>query len=149
VGNILIKGVIMTPLKIIHTNGGDVFHGMKQTDHGFDGFGEAYFSSVSYKMVKAWKRHSKMTLNIIVPFGEIKFVLFDSRDDAINKDFHEVILSRKNYFRLTIPPQIWVGFQGLSTKENILLNIANLVHDPKEADQKRVDELPYDWRMPI
>ena len=148
-GDILIKGVTLTPLKIINTNGGDVFHAMKKDDFGFDGFGEAYFSSVNYKMVKAWKRHSKMTLNIVVPVGEIKFVLFDNRVDALNKDFHEVILSRKNYLRLTIPPKVWVGFQGLSTNENILINIANLTHDPKEADHKCVDELSYDWRIKI
>ena len=92
-GDLLIKGVALTPLKIINADSGDIFHAMKKDDFGFDGFGEAYFSSVNYKMVKAWKRHSKMTLNIIVPFGEIKFVLFDNRSDAINKDFHEIVLS--------------------------------------------------------
>ena len=146
-GDLLIKGVALTPLKIINVDSGDIFHAMKKDDFGFDGFGEAYFSSVNYKMVKAWKRHSKMTLNIIVPFGEIKFVLFDNRSDAINKDFHEIVLSRKNYLRLTIPPMVWVGFQGISTNENILLNIANLPHDPREADQKDIKEFSYDWRL--
>ena len=62
-----LEGVILTPLKIINVSEGDVFHGMKSIDNGFKGFGEAYFSSIKMGMIKAWKRHHIMTLNIIVP----------------------------------------------------------------------------------
>ena len=39
---------------------------MKCVDPGFEGFGEVYFSSVLQGLVKAWKRHSRMTLNLDV-----------------------------------------------------------------------------------
>ena len=42
-------GVILTPLKKIHNLRGYVFHAMKKSDIGFDGFGEAYFSTVNKK----------------------------------------------------------------------------------------------------
>ncbi len=144
-GNILINGVTLTPLNIIGANGGDVLHVMKRDDSGFDGFGEVYFSNVNYKMVKAWKRHRNMTLNIVVPVGEIRFVLFDDREGALNKNFHEVSLSRDNYFRLTVPPMVWVGFQGIYKGESMLLNVANIAHSFDEADRKEVDELNFNW----
>ena len=44
-------GVILTPLKKIHNLKGCVFHAMKKSDVGFDGFGEAYFSTVNKNKV--------------------------------------------------------------------------------------------------
>lgn len=40
---VTIEGVIVTPLKQIYNPRGDVWHAMKCSDPGFDGFGEAYF----------------------------------------------------------------------------------------------------------
>ena len=42
-----VEGVLLTPLKRIHHPKGDVFHGMKKSDAGFSGFGEAYFSTIN------------------------------------------------------------------------------------------------------
>ena len=75
----MISDVLVTPLKIIDTVGGNVMHAMKDNDIGYAGFGEAYFSIIGFNAIKAWKRHKEMTLNIVVPHGEIKFVLFDDR----------------------------------------------------------------------
>ena len=64
-----LDGVMITPLKIIQVPGGDVSHGMKISDPGFAGFGEVYFSNIEPGVVKAWKRHRKMTLNLVVTVG--------------------------------------------------------------------------------
>ena len=40
-------GVNLTPLKQIHNSKGDIFHAMKKSDAGFNGFGEAYFSTIN------------------------------------------------------------------------------------------------------
>ena len=72
----MIEDVILTPLKIIDVPGGSVMHAMKKDDLGYSNFGEAYFSEIEPNNIKAWKRHRKMTLNLIVPNGEIRFVLF-------------------------------------------------------------------------
>ena len=76
----MIDGVIISPLKIIRVDEGDIYHGMKRVDKGYCGFGEAYFSSINYGETKGWKRHHEMTLNIIVPNGKIQFALFDDRN---------------------------------------------------------------------
>ncbi|SVC74059.1 uncharacterized protein METZ01_LOCUS326913 [marine metagenome] len=117
---------------------------MKNNSKGFVAFGEVYFSEIKPKTVKAWKRHRKMTLNLVVPIGEIKFVMFDDRETN-DVNFHEEIISKENYCRLTIPPMIWVGFEGLSRNNSIVLNIASIPHDPREVDRKNLDEIDFDW----
>ena len=109
-------------------------------------FGEAYFSQIDKGAIKAWKRHKKMTLNLVVPVGEIKFVLFDDRD-ASSSLFQEVIISKSNYCRLTVPPLVWMGFQGLSSKGSMLLNIANIEHNPHEAERLEIDKINYNWSI--
>tara|TARA_B110000008_G_scaffold276582_1_gene316121 strand:+ start:585 stop:1016 length:432 start_codon:yes stop_codon:yes gene_type:complete len=140
----MIKDLIITPLQIIDTPGGCVMHAMKDSDPGYVNFGEAYFSEIKSLEIKAWKRHKDMTLNILVPLGRIRFVLYDDRDNK-NCVFQELVISKSNYCRLTIPPMIWVGFQGLSSSESILLNIADIKHDPEEIDKKNMKEIEFNW----
>lgn len=128
-----LPGVLLTPLKIIPSKLGAVFHALKASDPGYAGFGEAYFSSVLPGSIKGWKRHREMTLNLVVPVGEIEFQLFDSRSGPGRT--RAVTLSPTNYARLTVPPGIWVAFKGGSgSTENILCNVANREHDPHEAE---------------
>jgi dTDP-4-dehydrorhamnose 3,5-epimerase len=42
---------------------------------------------------------------------------------------------------------IWMGFQGLSSNGSMLLNIANIVHDPEEVDRKDINEIEFDWSV--
>ena len=140
----MIRDVLLTPLNVIETPGGNVMHAMKEVDAGFYGFGEAYFSEVSFNSIKAWKRHKVMALNLIVPVGKIKFVIFDNREGS-NNQFQEIIISRDNYCRLTVPPMVWVGFKGLSETGSMLLNIANIEHNPLEVDRKNINEIVFNW----
>jgi len=141
-----LDGVLLTPLKIIDTLGGDVLHGLKRSDPGFSGFGEAYFSTVEKGAIKAWKRHREMILNLVVPVGAVRFVLFDDRQgsSSIGK-YQEVTLSRSNYQRLTVPAMLWMGFQGVSDGPNILLNVASIPHQPEEAERLELEQIEYHW----
>ena len=140
----MIKDILLTPLKKVESDNGSVLHAMKNTDQGFSGFGEGYFSEIYFGKIKAWKRHKEMTLNLIVPVGKVKFVFLDNRDYKNN--FQEVILSKDNYFRLTVPPMIWFGFQGLSEQSSIILNLANLSYHDDEIDRKEFDQINYNWK---
>jgi len=140
-------GVTITPLKIIPHPSGDVLHGMKSSENSFFGFGEAYFSTVNQGDIKGWKKHSKMTLNLVVPKGEIQFVIFDDRDKSSTQgEFMSILLSLQSYQRLTVSPGLWVGFKGL-TVENILLNIASIEHNPTEAINMPLDFLSFNWEL--
>ena len=126
----------ITTLKRIEHSKGLVMHAMKASDLSYAGFGEAYFSSVNYNMCKGWKLHKKMTLNLIVPIGKIRFVVHDGDQCAQSETINpliDTVIGENNYSRLTIPPGFWVAFQGIGLGQNILLNIANLEHDPEEA----------------
>jgi dTDP-4-dehydrorhamnose 3,5-epimerase len=141
----IIDGIIITPLKQIFHPQGDVFHAMKKNDKGFAGFGEAYFSTVTQGEIKPWKKHLEMTLNLIVPVGKIRFVAFDDRKESLTCGaFNEFVLSVENYVRLTVPPHIWLAFEGLN-EYNLLLNIADLEHNPNEVERKAIDEIIYKW----
>tara|TARA_B110000259_G_C13975367_1_gene386491 strand:- start:311 stop:721 length:411 start_codon:yes stop_codon:yes gene_type:complete len=131
-------GVILTPLKKIPNANGDVLRAMKASDKGFVGFGEAYFSCLNQGATKGWKKHNKMTLNLIVITGEIKFVMYDERN------YYEVILSKDNYQRLTIAPGLWLAFKGLS-KKNTLLNLASIEHDSNESESMNLYDFDYNW----
>ena len=133
-------GVVLTPLKKIYNSKGFIYHAMKKSDDEFHGFGEAYFSTIKKDCIKGWKKHTKMTLNLIVINGEIQFVIFCKKTNL----FFSVRLSRKNYQRLTISPGLWVAFKGLS-KDNILLNLASTEHDPHEAESNALEKIEYKW----
>ncbi len=143
---VLIAGVILTPLKKISHPKGDIFHGLKKSDRGFVGFGETYFSTIKNGQIKGWNRHTKMTLNLIVPVGEVTFVIYDDMEKKTSKgSFFEVKLSQTNYQRLTVPRGLWMAFKGKSNGINLILNVADMEHAPKEIEKLDLDKIAYNW----
>ena len=104
----------------------------------FDKFGEIYFSEVNYKMIKGWKLHKQMQMNICVPAGEVKFVLF------CNEKFNEIIMNKKSYI-LTFYPNTWFAFQGMSKNLNLVTNFSNIVHTDEESITKSLSQFNYEW----
>jgi dTDP-4-dehydrorhamnose 3,5-epimerase len=145
-GGVGIPGVLLTPLKSIFHPKGNVLHIMKKSDPGFTSFGEAYFSTVNHGDIKGWKKHLRMTMNLVVPSGEIWFVVHDDRPGSPARgSFFEVSLSPENYHRLTVPPGVWMGFKGVGRQQNLLLNLADLEHDPAESENIALESFSYDW----
>lgn len=136
-----IFGVTKNKLKIIDNANGSIMHGLKKSDYDFKGFGEVYFSHVKYKTIKAWKRHKKMTMNLFVPVGLVKFVFFNQDQ----KVFEEYEIGSNNYFRLTVEPMIWFGFQGLGEDINLVMNLANIEHEPNEVERIDLCDIDYIW----
>lgn len=137
-----LPGVLLTPLRQIPTAGGPIFHAMKAGEEGEVGFGEAYFSLIESGAIKGWKRHKRMTLNLVVPLGRIQFRIHD--EDA--EHCEDVMLGPAHeYARLTVPPGLWVAFGGLDARTSMLLNIADLRHDPEEADTASLDRFVWEW----
>ena len=141
-----IEGIVLTDLKMINHPKGNIYHAMKKSDKGFEGFGEAYFSTIKENEIKGWKKHLKMTMNIIVPVGEVTFVLFDDRENSnsVNNLF-SVTLSPSNYYRLTVPPGIWHAFKGHNYDLNLILNVANMIHQPDEIIRENIDDIHFEW----
>ena len=145
--NRVIDGVLVTSLLQIEKDEGSIFHGIKKGENSFHGFGEAYFSHIETDKIKAWKMHSEMWLNLVVPIGSVKFVLYDSRkaSKTFGLFFEIVLSSMTNYKRLTIPPGITFGFMGVGRGINLVLNVANIEHDPKEVINFPRESIKYRW----
>jgi len=144
-----ISGVEITPLKQIEDHRGAVLHMLRVDSPVFQQFGEVYFSEVNPGKIKAWKRHRKITQNINLPIGRLKLVLFDNRLDSPSAGKLEIhILGRPdNYYLITIPPMIWYGFQCISAMSALIVNCANLPHDPDESEIADLNtaNIPFSW----
>ena len=138
--DVLIKGVYSSEAKHITTPSGDIFHIMRKDVESYNGFGEVYISSVKQEAIKGWKKHTKMRLNIVVPSGSIRFVLYNPE----TKEKAEILLSPENYKRLTVEPGIWMAFRGESAGISMLVNFADIPHDPSEAESLGLDQPPVD-----
>ena len=139
---ISVNQILITPSKRIKVAGGDVLHGMKCSDPGYVDFGEVYFSIVKEGSIKAWKRHLRMTLNFVVPLGAVFFAFIDNEGGV-----REEIVGENRYVRLTVPPGIWFGFKGLFSPYSMVMNIADIPHDPAEIERKNLDEIQCNWRL--
>ena len=132
----------VTPLKIIKLSTGDIMRALNKKELKKNwSFGEAYFSKVKFKKIKAWKYHKKMTLNLIVPLGKVKFVFYSKKE----KKFRIIEIGEKKYSRLTIPPKIWFGFKGISKPESIILSITNVKHSSKEILRCDKNKIDFKW----
>jgi dTDP-4-dehydrorhamnose 3,5-epimerase len=72
--------------------------------------------------------------------------LFDDREfsQTFGKIW-EVEIGEFNYQRLSVPPGIFLSFQGIGVHRNMLLNIASTLHDPSESINKDLSEINYQW----
>ena len=141
-GKVTVQDINIHRLKKIDLPGGGVLRGLRKSDQDYIGFGEAYFSQVDFGAIKAWKLHTKMTMNIMVPIGEVHFAFIDEMGG-----FRTETLGANNYARLSVPPGIWFGFKGLAETLSTLLNIANIEHSPDEIERKELHEFQYNWEI--
>lgn len=145
----LIDGVFVRGLRVIPDERGKVMHMLRANAPHFTKFGEVYFSVINPGVVKGWKQHKKMTQNFAVPVGQMELVLFDARPDSKTKGkIVELSIGESNYCLVTIPPGIIYSFKGASSVPVLLVNCADLPHDPEESlvfDLKSTD-IPYNWK---
>jgi dTDP-4-dehydrorhamnose 3,5-epimerase len=138
-GSTTLADILVTPLGRFNSDRGSVWHGIKRSGPGFVGFGELYFSFASYGVVGRWKRHKRMTMNLVVPVGRVEFVFWDE------SVFREEKIGEDRYVRLTVPEGIWFSFRGLDEGKNIITNLASIEHDPKEAEHCDPNLIRYEW----
>lgn len=128
-----------TELKRIETSGGEVLRALRSDDEGFLGVEEAYFSRVDPGSIRGWKQHTEMTVNVVVPAGHVRFVV------AGDEGFDVFDLGPDHsYGRLSIDPGSWFAFQG-GSDGGLVLNLANILHRPDEANAKDLGEFGFSW----
>ena len=143
-----IKGVIVTPLKIIKDERGQVMHMLRDDAPHFQKFGEMYFSGINPGVTKGWKLHTRSSSNMTVPLGRVRFVLYDAREGSETAGrFQEVILgdSGEEYRLLTVPPGVPYGWSNLSPFMALVANCATEAHVPGEGQTLPIGTITYDW----
>ena len=81
-----------------------------------------------------------MKMNLFVISGEVLFVFYYHKI----KKFHTVKISN-NKTGVFVPNNIWFAFKGISKKENIVMNFANIPHQDNEAEKKNINFLDFNW----
>lgn len=144
-GPVGLNDILITPLAQIEVDGGSVLHAMKSSSQGYFGYGEAYFSSINSNSIKAWKLHSRMTMNLVVPIGKVRFVF--CLENKQEKQFRVEEIGEHRYSRITVPPGIWFGFLGLSNSKSFILNISDIEYDKSEVTKSDLNSIVYNWDL--
>lgn len=144
----MIEGVSIQQLKQIVDERGKVMHMLRADSPLFEKFGEIYFSVVNPGIVKAWKKHLRMTQHFAVPVGMIKLVIYDDCENSASygkvEDFD---IGEDNYCLVKIPPLVWYGFKGISSIPALIANCTDMPHNPNESERLDLNDgqIPYDW----
>jgi dTDP-4-dehydrorhamnose 3,5-epimerase len=143
-----IEGVVFTELRQLVDQRGAVLHMLRCDSPGFTRFGECYFSETMPGVIKAWKRHREQTQNLAVPIGRVRIVVFDERQSSPTRGNLQIFeLGRPDHYgRLRIPPGLWYGFRCISNVPALVVNCADLPHDPADNELQPSDSaIPYSW----
>lgn len=144
-----IDGVVATRLREIADARGAVLHMLRADAADFTRFGECYFSEVVPGAVKAWKRHRVQTQNLAVPVGRLRLVIFDDRESSPTRGQLDVAeLGRPDaYYRVRLPPGVWYGFACAGSEPALVVNCADLAHDPSESETREQADptIPFSW----
>ncbi len=141
-----LDGVLLTSLKIIPDERGQVMHILRADAPHFTAFGEVYVSSVYGHTLKAWKLHTSCAANIAVPHGRVKFVLHDKRlDSPTHSQTQVVFLGENTYQLLHIPPGVAYGWKNLLSETAYIINCATEPHRPDEGKLLAPQDIPYEW----
>jgi dTDP-4-dehydrorhamnose 3,5-epimerase len=143
-----IEGLLVHELKQIADSRGRVMHMIRNDNPIFDQFGEVYFSEVLPGVVKAWKCHKKQTQIFAVPVGGIELAIYDDRPDSKTRGTLVTLnLGRDNYQLVKIPPMLWYGFKCRTESAALIVNCADLPHQPGEAQLLASNDrsIPHQW----
>ncbi len=110
------------------------------------GFGQAYVTTCSAGVVKAWHRHSVQVDRWYCVSGAAKVGIWD----AEGMSGQTIILSADQPQLLIIPPGLYHGFTPChGYREAAILNLPSREYDPANPDEERrgPDAFPFLWEV--
>ena len=131
---------LINSVNLIQNESGNIEKLINFSSKHFYGFKELYISNIKKNHIKAWKKHIKMTCNLFVISGKIKFVIMND-----HKNFTDFIISEDQNKFVTIFPNTIFGFKGLGSDNSKLLNFSNCLHEDHESIKMNKDEFNYSW----
>ena len=138
----------ISDLNIYNDDRGSLLHILSSAKDPEFVFGECYASETNPGVIKAWKKHKKISQNICVVDGEVKLVIVDLRPKSKTYNIcNEIFLSRDNYKLVHIPKGLWYGFKCLGKSKSIIINCIDRPYDEEETISCGIDELSfkYEW----
>ena len=115
-------------LKISTNPKGDVLKYLTIKNKYFKRFGEVYFTEIKKNKIKGWNFHKKCWCLLTVPYGKVKFTFAKN----INTKKKTIIIGRKNYSIIVVPPRIWFNFTSIKNI-SLVVNTLNEVHNKNET----------------
>jgi len=115
-------------LKISTNPKGDVLKYLTRKNKDFKKFGEVYFTEIKKNKVKGWNFHKKCWCLLAVPYGKVKFTFAEN----INSKKKTIIIGKKNYSLIVVPPRIWFNFMSIK-KISLVVNTLNQIHNKNET----------------
>ena len=107
---------------------GDLLKYLNKNNKYFKKFGEIYFTEIKKKKIKGWNFHKKCQCLLTVPVGKVKFEFAEK----ISGRKKVIIIGKKNYSIIVVPPRIWFNFTSLE-KISLVVNTINEIHNNKET----------------
>ena len=136
----LVHGVKMRDL-VLHTDARGVVCEMYDPRWGFH---EApmvfsYFYTVRPGWVKGWAMHKTHDDRYCLITGEMKVVLYDSREDSPTFGLiQEIFLTEHRRQLLRIPFGVWHADQNIGLKEVLVVNFPTIQYDHSSPDKYRL-----------
>ena len=140
-----IQGVVVKNLTTHADERGFFREVMRETDEGFEHFGQWSHSLMYAGVVKAWHIHRVQTDWWYV-IGALKVALFDTRDDSPTKGrLMELLMGDGHATCLKIPPGVAHGCRALERSH--LIYITSRVYSPEDEGRIPHDDpsIDYDW----
>jgi len=149
----MIDGVRVKKLRPICDERGFLMEILRRDDEMFLEFGQVYVTSAYPGVTKAWHYHKKQFDNFTALRGQVKLVLYDSREGSPTKgELMELFIGERNPILVRIPPGVYHGFKCIGTEEALMLNVPTETYNYDEPDEHRKpaheedgSEIPYDW----
>ena len=139
-GKINLNKIKIEKYNIVWNENGIILKILNNKQSNLKFYKDAYFSFVKFNKIKGWKKHTKMTMTLVVPVGKVQFVFYDE------SKFRSIIIGDNRFSKIIVPPNIWFAFKGISKGKNLVFNLANLKHNDKEIVRKRKNEIKYNWK---
>ncbi len=146
----MIQGVKVKQLHFYMDERGKLLEVLRSDDFLFNGFGQAYITTIKPAVIKGWHFHKEQTDNICCIKGSIKLVLYDSREDKSSyQELAEFLIGDENPALVQIPKEVCHAVQCLGEEEAVILNIPDLPYNHENPDKYELDlyssKIPYNW----
>ncbi len=109
---------------------GDTMKYLSKKSLFFKGFGESYFSEIKKNKIKGWIYHKRYWCILCVPYGQVEFRFKKNLDK--NAKAKTIIIGKKNYFTIIVPPKIYFSFKSKVTI-SLVVNTINGIHSENET----------------